>query len=61
MDPSVKFKHYPDQFIAKDYLDPTKPAVLLKFAELDGKNVAYTNHTVFYIELGNGPKGKWTI
>ena len=49
-----------ESYPMKDYIDPTThPDIVLKFAVLDGKKIAYTNKTVFYVELGNGRKGKW--
>lgn len=32
----------------------------IKIATLDGKRVAYTDDTVFLVEVGRGPKGAYT-
>jgi hypothetical protein len=33
--------------------------VQIFFASVDGKPIAYTNQTVFLIEIGKGPKGAY--
>ena len=55
----INYKGIETEFVMKDVQDPTLPPITLKYCILDGKQIAYTSQTVFYVELGNGPKGTW--
>ena len=32
---------------------------MIKYATLDGKRIAYTDNTVFLVQVGKGPKGSY--
>ena len=39
--------------------DLLHPDVELRVGSLDGKNVAYTNHSRFYVQVGKGQRGAY--